>query len=117
LTIVTNFLKKNPLLLLLLCLLILVLSVCNPAASTPNSTPVTGTTPACFVTYPDTIAFFPDNNRILIRANTGVQIFNLQTMQEEIFIAAPTSLNGSFEIRIWHMEDGKLLYIGKSECL
>jgi hypothetical protein len=43
---------------------------------------------ACFITYDDPFAFMPDSPRLLVRAGTGVQLFNLQTMQEEAFIQA-----------------------------
>jgi WD40 repeat protein len=48
----------------------------------------------CFTTYYDPIAFMPDNTRILVRADSGVQIFDLQTMKEEGFLNAPSNLNG-----------------------
>ncbi|HEX6269176.1 MAG TPA: hypothetical protein VFZ43_02985 [Anaerolineales bacterium] len=49
--------------------------------------------PPCFVTGFSPIAFMPDGVRILVKAENGVQIFNLQTMEEEEFLDAPTSLN------------------------
>lgn len=74
------------------------LTVSNTPALVATGTPTSAPTPAalvpCFVTDYDPIAFMPDNNRILMRANSGVQVFNLQTMQEEKFLEAPTNLNG-----------------------
>jgi WD40 repeat protein len=54
----------------------------------------------------------PDGDRILVRAENGVQIFNLQTMEEEAFLEAPTNLNmpavalsPDGEILAWALED------------
>lgn len=76
----------------------------------------------CFVTYYDLIAFMPDNIRILVRANSGVQIFNLQTMKEEEFLQAPTNLNGPVvalspngEMLAWALEDNTIQLIRVSD--
>jgi WD40 repeat protein len=66
----------------------------------------------CFVTGFSPFAFMPDGARILVRAEKGVQIFNLQTMEEEEFLDAPTNLNmpavalsPNGEILAWALED------------
>jgi WD40 repeat protein len=68
----------------------------------------------------------PDNLRILVRAGSGVQIFNLQTMQEDGFLEAPTNLNGPVvalspdgETLAWGLEDNtiQLIRISDQELL
>lgn len=78
--------------------------------------------PLCFVTGFSPIAFMPDGVRILVRAENGVQIFNLQTMEEEEFLAAPTSLNypavalsPDGEILAWALEDFSIQLIRISD--
>jgi WD40 repeat protein len=84
--------------------------------STSNNTSTANTTPTpelpCFVTGFSPIAFMPDGVRILVRAENGVQIFNLQTLEEEEFLEDPTSLNMTAvamspdgEILAWAYED------------
>ena len=91
----------------------------TPAAAHPASE-------ACFLTYYAPIAFMPDNLRILVRAGSGVQIFNLQTMQEDGFLEAPTNLNGPVvalspdgETLAWGLEDNtiQLIRISDQELL
>ena len=100
----------------LLAIVLLLATACNPTsapvANIPTLAPNPGDTPAslsspiatdmalpvpsdssiptiaCFITYDDPFAFMPDSQRLLVRAGTGVQLFNLQTMQEEAFIQA-----------------------------
>jgi hypothetical protein len=73
------------------------------AAATPTTAPArapgAGTaTPRfaapCFHTYLAPFAFTPDGSRLLVRAEAGVQIVNLETMIEERFLAAPAALPG-----------------------
>jgi WD40 repeat protein len=68
--------------------------------------------PPCFVTGFSPIAFIPDGDRILVRAENGAQIFNLQTMEEEEFLDAPTrlilpavALSPDREVLAWALED------------
>jgi len=91
----------------------------TPAAAHPASE-------ACFLTYYAPIAFMPDNLRILVRAGSGVQIINLQTMQEDGFLEAPTNLNGPVvalspdgETLAWGLEDNtiQLIRISDQELL
>jgi WD40 repeat protein len=86
-----------------------VTSILNDSPSA-NATPTPE--PPCFVTGFSPIAFMPDGDRILVRAENGVQIFNLRTMEEEEFLAAPTSLNypavalsPDGEVLAWTLED------------
>jgi WD40 repeat protein len=78
--------------------------------------------PPCFVTGFSPVGFMPDGDRILVRAENGVQIFNLQTMEEEDFLAAPTSLNypavalsPDGEILAWALEDFSIQLIRISD--
>ncbi len=48
----------------------------------------------CFVTYYDPFAFLPDSLSLLVRADMGAQIFNLQTMKRERFIQALSIIDG-----------------------
>jgi WD40 repeat protein len=108
--------------MLLWAIILMAISACNPtqddvtSAPTletyPNDTPtpislgtatftaspVSTVTPApavpCFVTYYDPFAFLPDSLRLLVRADMGVQQFNLQTMKTEKFIQAPSIIDG-----------------------
>jgi len=88
-----------------------------PATATFTPPPLPTDTPAlvvpCFVTYIDPFAFLPDSLNLLVRANKGVQQFNLQTMQQEQFINSPSNLNGPVvaispdgEVLAWALEDG-----------
>jgi len=85
------------------------------AMPTSTNTLIAPTLPTCFVTYDTPIAFLPDNNRILIKGLSGVQIFNLGTLQEESFIKAPTNLNTPAvalspdgETLAWALEDYRI---------
>ncbi len=78
--------------------------------------------PQCFVTGFSPVAFLPDGDRILVRAENGVQIFNLQTMQEEAFLEAPTRLNTPAvalspdgKILSWALEDFSIQLIRISD--
>lgn len=62
--------------------------------------------PPCFATYNLPIGYLPDGNRIAVRADNGVQIFNLQTMKEESFIQAPEN---SIMTAITLSPDGKTI--------
>lgn len=82
--------------------------------------------PQCFVTGFSPVAFMPDGDRILLRAENGVQIFNLQTMEEEAFLDAPTRLNypavalsPDGKILAWALEDYsiRLIRISDKEIL
>lgn len=74
--------------------------------------------PICIETYLAPIAFMPDNERILVRADSGVQIFNLEKMEEELFIESSTNLNRPAvalspdgEKLAWALEDNSIQLI------
>lgn len=78
--------------------------------------------PPCFVSGFSPVSFMPDGDRILVRAENGVQIFNLQTMDEEEFLAAPTNLNypavalsPDGEVLAWALEDFSIQLIRISD--
>jgi WD40 repeat protein len=80
-----------------------------PTAATPTAPP------PCFVSWPAPIAFTPDGDRIVVQAEAGVQIFNLQTMREEAFLEAParlawvaTALSPDGTTLAWALEDHTL---------
>ena len=56
------------------------------------------------------VTFSPDNARILIRSMAGVQIVNLETLEEENFLQAPqnvyyAALSPNGETLAWSLED------------
>lgn len=72
--------------------------------------------PATFV--PET--FFPDSIRILGRTDTGVVIFNLETLEEEGFIEAPkvvyrATLSPDGQTLAWALEDNTIQLIRLSD--
>jgi WD40 repeat protein len=100
-----------------------------PASPTAVLTvgPASAATAPCFVTYLAPIAFSPDGTRTFVRAEKGVQVYNLQTAQEESFIPSPAektmlavavspdgeTLAWSLDdntIQLIRVEDGKLLH-------
>jgi hypothetical protein len=58
----------------------------------PSSTPRSSA--PCLVTYIQHFAFLPASLNMLVRAEMGVQIFNLQTMQNGKFIQALSIIDG-----------------------
>jgi WD40 repeat protein len=89
---------------------------------TPSANAMQTPEPPCFVTGFSPVTFMPDGERILVRAENGIQIFNLQTMQEEAFLAAPTNLNypavalsPDGEILAWALEDFSIQLIRISD--
>jgi WD40 repeat protein len=81
----------------------------------PSETPIP--TVPCFETYYDPFAFLPDGLTLLVRAEMGVQLFNLETMQTVKFIQAPSIINGPAVdlspagILAWGFEDGTIQQI------
>jgi WD40 repeat protein len=64
----------------------------------------------------------PDNNRILIRGESGVQIFDLATLAEESFLESPTNLNGPAlalspdgETLAWALDDYRIELVRVSD--
>jgi len=97
----------------------------TPEASlteTPVSTPTTAPSAesACFPAnfVPET--FFPDSMRMLGRTDTGVVIFNLNTLEEERFIEAPqlvyrATLSPDGQTLAWALEDNTIQLIRLSD--
>lgn len=78
--------------------------------------------PKCFGTNLSPIAFMPDSERILVRGESGVQIFNLLTMEEELFLKSPGKLSGhpvalsnNGEKLAWVLEDNSIQLIRISD--
>lgn len=58
------------------------------------TTPVSSNQTVCFETYYlEPVAFMPSNSRIVVKVRTGVQIYNLEKLKEEMYIESPTNLN------------------------
>jgi WD40 repeat protein len=102
------------------------MTILNSVTSSPTGTPSASAIPTsetpCFITGFSPIAFMPDGDRILVRAENGVQIFNLQTMKEEDFLDAPTrlimpavALSPDGEILAWALEDFSIQLIRISD--
>jgi WD40 repeat protein len=78
-------------------------------------------TPLCFTPLDLTpISFTPDNKMLAIRTNSGVQIFNLETIKEEDFIQAPqnivsATLSPNGQILAWSFEDHSIQLIQVSD--
>jgi WD40 repeat protein len=97
-----------------------------PATATLTPPPLPTDTPAltvaCFTTYVDPFAFLPDSLNLLVRAEAGVQQFNLQSLQQEKFIKSPSNLNGPVvalspngELLAWALEDGTIQLVRVSD--
>ena len=78
--------------------------------------------PPCFATYNQPIGYLPDGNRIAIRGDNGVQIFNLQTMKEESFIQTPENsivtalaLSPNGKIIAWALQDNTIQLVQVSD--
>jgi len=76
----------------------------------------------CFVAGLSPIAFLPDGVSILIGVENGVQIFNLQTMEEKVFLKAPTRLimpavavSPDGKVLAWALEDFSIQLIRISD--
>ncbi len=93
----------------------------SSATATFTATPPPSATPVpavpCFETYYDPFAFLPNSLNLLVRAEMGVQLFNLETMQTVKFIQAPSIINGPAVdlspagILAWGFEDGTIQQI------
>jgi len=121
-------------LLISLLSLSILLSGCNAAAPSAQIlattqlvvvTPVGQTataSPGCFVASGDPFAFTPDSQRILVRSEPGVQIFNLQNMLKEKFVPAPAkstdpaiALSPDGETLAWALSDHSIQLIRLSD--
>lgn len=74
--------------------------------------------PRCIETFLEPVAFMPDSQRILLRGESGVQIFNLTTLQEEMILKSlehtirpnlALAMNG--ETLAWALEDNSIQLI------
>jgi hypothetical protein len=85
------------------------------ASPLPSETPIPSV--ACFETYYDPFAFLPNSLILLVRAEMGVQLFNLETMQSVKFIQAPNIIDGPAvalspdNILAWAFTDGTIQLI------
>lgn len=86
-------------------LLVFFISACIPftaldnsktSAASPNGIPTAyiPTGVHCFFTYYDPFAFMPDSLLMLVRASSGVQVFDLASMKEDQYLSAATMLDG-----------------------
>jgi len=90
----------------------------TPTAISPTSNPL----PSCMTTYFVPIAFMPDNIRILVRVDSGIQIFNLQTLKTESIFSTPVNLSGpeiamspDGEMLAWALNDNTIQVIRMSD--
>jgi len=74
--------------------------------------------PRCIETFLEPVAFMPDNQRILVRGESGVQVFDLAAMQEELFLESLTkpirpnvALARNGETLAWALEDNAIQLI------
>jgi WD40 repeat protein len=99
-----------------------------PAYPTSSPTPVfeqLSPAPICFTpAYIHPFAFMPDSTSILVRGNTGVQIFNLDALKEASFLRAPkniitAALSPDGKILAWSLDDNtiQLLRISDQKVL
>jgi WD40 repeat protein len=68
---------------------------------------------ACIAPYFDPIAFLPDHDRIILRSDSGIMIFNLKTLKEEIVLESPlqvikAAVSPDGEILAWALEDNNI---------
>ena len=80
----------------------------SPEAISIAAFPGKGVT--CIFPYFDPIAFLPDHDRILIRADSRITVFNLKTLKEEIVLEPPmqvvkAALSPNGQIVAWALED------------
>ncbi len=99
-----------------------------PAPTRPNlptqassTTAVPSPVPLCFVSADlIPISFTPDSEMLAIRTGSGVQIFNLKTMEEATFIEAPkqivsAALSPDGRTLAWSLEDHSIQLIQVSD--
>ena len=88
------------------------------ATQTSTDTPLPATAMAiCHIPYYDPVAFMPDNIRLLVRDNSGVRIFNLETLEAESYLIAPknlvpaAALSPDGQTLAWALEDNTIQLI------
>ncbi len=127
---------KQILTIALTLLIVLTLISCqpspiSPSAATPTSFDLppktltaevtTATDPLCFRPIDlNPISFTPDNTRLVIRTGSGVQLFNLESMEEERFLESPgtivsAALSPDGQIMAWSLEDHSIQLIQVSD--
>ncbi len=100
----------------------------DPASPPSSPTPVfeqLSPAPICFTpAYIHPFAFMPDSTSILVRGDTGVQIFNLDALKEASFLQAPknimtAALSPDGKILAWSLDDNtiQLLRISDQKVL
>ena len=95
-----------------------------PPSLTPSRKPsptsqaeLPGDSPQCFTPVEILpFAFLPDNDRLLVRTTSGVQVFNLATLEEDIFLKSPQNLYAAAvapdgQTLAWSLEDGSIQLI------
>ena len=81
----------------------------------------TGSNAICFTPADlNLFAFMPDSERILVRTGTGIQIFNLMTLEEDRFIKAPkniltAAISPDGQTLAWSLEDNSLQLVRVSD--
>jgi WD40 repeat protein len=85
-----------------------------PLTGAPTALPADASSGSCFaVREALPFAFTPDGNGIALRSMAGVQIVNLETMDEETFLQAPqnvysAALSPDGETLAWSLEDNSI---------
>jgi WD40 repeat protein len=84
------------------------------AVSIPNSSDVPDTFETgdpCIFPYSDPVAFLPHQDRILVRADAGVKVFNLKTLEEELALKparrqiVEAALSPDGHVLAWALDD------------
>ncbi len=80
-----------------------------------------GDLPQCFTPVEILpFAFMPDNDRLLVRTTSGVQVFNLATLEEDSFFKSPQNVYAAAvapdgQTLAWSLEDGSIQLIRVSD--
>ena len=103
-----------------------------PPSPLPSATPtfepsptsqaeLPGDSPQCFTPVEILpFAFMPDNDRLLVRTRSGVQVFNLATLEEDSFFKSPQNVYAAAvapdgQTLAWSLEDGSIQLIRVSD--
>ena len=94
----------------------------KPESNTQQGNLTSPSETRCFVTNFFPLAFMPDGERIVFKAENGVQIFDLKTLIEEKFIKAPesnyitaTTLSPDGKYLAWALDNHNIQLINISE--
>ena len=80
-----------------------------------------GDLPQCFTPVEILpFAFMPDNDRLLVRTRSGVQVFNLATLEEDSILKSPQNVYAAAvapdgQTLAWSLEDGSIQLIRVSD--